>query len=368
MPEPFKNKINEEMIQVVARQTQKAWPKFDSVAFALEARRGLEALELKGRIDHLTRVWRRYLPKDYLEALRFTLKTLPPEFNSEAGWGDVVFYSWLHSHFIQIFGLEFPDESLAAMVEITKRGSCEFAVRPYLVKHPERTRAFLRRNLEHPSPHVRRWISEGTRPRLPWGERLQHLVEDPAPNIPLLQALRKDSSEYVRTSVANHLGDIAKDHPEVAVRIASEWIKEGFPHAEWIAKRGLRHLIKNGHPGALEALGFSKGTQARLSDLKLMKKRVQVGEDQSFQFSLTGSAGERLSIDYAVDYRLARGVTGRKVFKLAAKPIEKGQTLQFSKKHSFKPVSIRTLYPGEHAIVILVNGTELGRAVFQLVA
>jgi len=153
---------------------------------------------------------------------------------------------------------------------------------------------------------------------------------------------------------------------DVAVQIVSEWIKEGFPHAEWIAKRGLRHLIKKGHSGALEALGFSKGTQARLSDLKLMKKRVQVGEDQSFQFSLIGRAGERLSIDYAVDYRLARGGTGRKVFKLAVKSIEKGQTLQLSKKHSFKPVSIRTLYPGEHAISILVNGAELGKITFQL--
>ena len=366
MAEPFKNRINVDVIHLVARETKKALPKFESSRFVADAKRGLGALELKGRVDHLTRVWRRYLPTDFSKALEVVLKTLPPEFDSEAGWGDVVFYSWLHSHFVQIFGLDHPDQSLKAMIEITKRGSCEFTVRPYLVKYPEKTHSFLQSNLKHPSPHVRRWISEGTRPRLPWGERLQVLVEDPSPNILLLKALRKDSSEYVRTSVANHLGDIAKDHPDIAVKLASDWLHEGFEHAEWIARKGLRHLIKQGHPGALRALGFPSGTQALLSGFKVTKKRLRIGDDQMFHFKLTGGAQEKLSIDYAVEYRLARGKTGRKVFKLAVKSIRKDQKILFKKKHSFKPVSVRTLYAGDHSIVILVNGMELGKARFHL--
>lgn len=365
MGEPFKDRINESVIRAVAKETRNAWSSFDTAGFVKDAKCGLETLELKGRIDHLTRVWRRYLPSEYTKALKTILKMLPSEFDS-TGWGDAVFYTWLHSHFVQIFGLEHPAESLKAMVEITKRGSCEFTVRPYLIRHPEQTRAFLESNLKHPNPHVRRWISEGTRPRLPWGERLQSLVADPSPNIPFLQALRKDASEYVRTSVGNHLGDIAKDHPDVAVKLAKEWLHEGFEHAEWIARKGLRHLIKQGHPGALKALGFPVGTKSTVSGLKVMKKRIRVGEDQIFHFKLTGGAQEKLSIDYAVNYRLARGKTGRKVFKLAVKTVRKGESILFKRKHSFKPVSIRILYAGEHSIAILVNGMELGKAKFQL--
>jgi 3-methyladenine DNA glycosylase AlkC len=60
---------------------------------------------------------------------------------------------------------------------------------------------------------VRRLVSEGSRPRLPWGLQLKALVADPSPTLPLLRALQDDPSEYVRRSVANHLNDIAKDHP-----------------------------------------------------------------------------------------------------------------------------------------------------------
>ena len=364
--EPFKNRINGTLIERLADETARGWASFDRAGFVEGANRGLESLELKGRVDHVTRVWRRHLPDDYREALAIVLRSLPPEFDSESGWGDVVFYSWLHSHFVQVFGLDHPTESLEAMVEITKRGSCEFAVRPYLVRHTKLTRTFLKRHVKHPSPHVRRWISEGTRPRLPWGERLTSLVIDPSPNIPLLQALRRDSSEYVRTSVANHVGDIAKDHPRLAVELVGKWQAEGFAQAEWIARRALRHLVKQGDAGALGALGFAQGTSARISGLAVDRKSVSMGQEQVIRFTLNGEKRERLSIDYAVDYRNAKGGVNRKVFKLSVKSIAEREVLHFEKKHRFKPVSIRRLFPGEHAVTILINGLELGTARFTL--
>ncbi|MCF7764063.1 MAG: DNA alkylation repair protein [Verrucomicrobia bacterium] len=364
--EPFKNRINGALIERLGGETARAWASFDQAGFIACASRGLDSLELKGRVDHVARVWRGHLPDDYREALAIVLRSLPPEFDSESGWGDVVFYSWLHSYFVQVFGLDHPRESLEAMVEITKRGSCEFAVRPYLVRHSKLTRTFLRDHVKHPSPHVRRWISEGTRPRLPWGERLVSLVADPSPNIPLLQALRRDPSEYVRTSVANHVGDIAKDHPGLAVALVGKWQEEGFVQAEWIARRALRHLVKQGDAGALGALGFPPGTSARISGLAVDRKSLAMGEEQVIRFTLNGEKSERLSIDYGVDYRNAKGGMNRKVFKLAVRSIAGGEVLHFEKKHRFKPVSIRRLFPGEHAVTILVNGLELGTTRFML--
>ncbi len=45
---------------------------------------------------------------------------------------------------------------------------------------------------------MRRLVSEGTRPRLPWAMRLPLFIKDPSPVIDLLEALKDDDEEYVR--------------------------------------------------------------------------------------------------------------------------------------------------------------------------
>ena len=77
---------------------------------------------------------------------------------------------------------------------------------------------------ECPIHHVRRLISEETRPFLPWATRLPIFIKDPAPVLLLLEA-PKDDKEYVRRSVANSLNDIAKDHPDIVAQIAEQWLK-----------------------------------------------------------------------------------------------------------------------------------------------
>ena len=362
---PFKENVNKFLIRRLARESAAAWKGFLADDFEQKAARGLQKLELKARIDHVTRRWAEHLPAAYPRALKIVLKTLGPALKIET-FGDGIWYHWIHAHFVKLFGLNHPELSLKAMVEITQRGSCEFTVRPYLIQYPQKTRAFLKSQLKHPSAHVRRWISEGTRPRLPWGERLHAEVKDPSANLQLLKSLRKDSSAYVRTSIANHLNDISKDHPELAVKMASDWLKENLEHADWMARKALRGLIKQGHAGALKTLGFSSGTKARLGGLKADRKTVIVGEKLNFEFSLEGQASENLSIDYAVHFQMSAGKSASKVFKLTSKTIQKGEKLKFTKNHSFKPISTRRYYPGRHAIEILVNGKSLGKVFFEL--
>ena len=81
---------------------------------------------------------------------------------------------------------------------LTQRFTAEFAIRPLLRDHPAEVWPVLARWAEDPSPAVRRLASEGSRPRLPWGLRLQASVQDPRPAFGLLEKLQDDPDEAVR--------------------------------------------------------------------------------------------------------------------------------------------------------------------------
>ncbi|MDX2019419.1 MAG: DNA alkylation repair protein [Deltaproteobacteria bacterium] len=363
----FKHRVNEDLVRRLASATKAAWPLFDSKGFLRAVVAELEPLELKARIDFVTKQWAARLPSSYGEALPVVLATMGPPLTNDTDVSQSAFYHWLHAHFVQCFGLEHPQLSLSAMVEITQRSTAEFCVRPFFERYPRETLAFLKRLRTHASPHVRRWVSEGSRPRLPWGLRLQAFIKDPTPVLGLITPLRADPSLYVRNSVANNLNDIAKDHPDIVVETMRSWLSETKnTHAPWLAKRALRHLVKQGHAGALQTLGFGAGTQAKLVALRLERPRVRVGDHIEFEVLLRGRAPEKVNVDYAVTYQLAAGKTGQKVFKLKVLDLKQGQTVLLRKRHSLKPITTRRYYAGEHSITILANGQSLGSLKFDL--
>ncbi len=152
-------------------------------------------------------------------------------------------------------GLGAFEESMLAQYELTKRFTAEFSIRPFLIHHEAATLARLRQWTVDPDPNVRRLVSEGTRPRLPWAPRLPAFIADPAPVLELLELLRDDPSEYVRRSVANNLNDISKDHPDVVVEVARRWWADGDEPRRRLVRHALRTLVKRGDPAALEVLG-----------------------------------------------------------------------------------------------------------------
>lgn len=115
-------------------------------------------------------------------------------------------------------------------------------------------------------PHVRRLCSEGTRPRLPWTTRIPAFVANPDPVFPILEALKCDRSLYVRRSVANHLGDIAKDHPEKVFGICERWISSASSEVKWLIRHALRHPAKKGNQAAVQLRTAAK---ERSSSLRL---------------------------------------------------------------------------------------------------
>jgi hypothetical protein len=48
---------------------------------------------------------------------------------------------------------------------------------------------------------------------LPWAKRVPAILAHPRATLPVLDALHRDESEYVRRSVANHLNDLSRQQP-----------------------------------------------------------------------------------------------------------------------------------------------------------
>ncbi len=377
--EPFKNLINRDTVAATSAHLRRAWPRFDRKRFEAQATQGLEALEFKARAMQMADALQAALPDDFAHACEVLQASLAPPLALDAK-GEPVSHTpevaasgvagwavWSMGEFVARRGVRNVPTALACLHALTQRFTAEFAIRPLIQQHPAVVFHTLGRWLDDPSAHVRRLVSEGSRPRLPWGLRLQALVADPSPTLPLLRALQDDASSYVRRSVANHLNDIAKDHPD----LVAGWVRDHLIDAPGERSALLRHasrgLIKSGHAPTLAAWGLASGLKGEAS-LKLSAARAAVGGEIGLNVVLRSSARkpQLLEVDYAVHHVRANGSLSPKVFKGWKLTLAAGEERVFTKTHSLRPVTTRTLYPGQHKVEIRVNGVALAEAAFIL--
>lgn len=259
------------------------------------------------------------------------------------------------------------ERALDLIYENTKRFSMEWPIRPFLNRWPEETMARLKAWAVDDNYHVRRLVSEGTRPKLPWAKKLNMDVPTP---LPLLDTLHADPTRYVTRSVANHLNDIAKTHPDLVVDTLKSWHAAGKQDAkelDWMTRHALRTLIKQGHVGAMDLLGFKADAPVTLRRLSLKSDKVIAGEALQFELDLEASEQSPVIIDYAIHFQKAGGKVSPKVFKLKQAVLKKGKAQTFTKKHVLKAnATTFKLFPGAHKLVIQVNGRHLGEAGFDL--
>jgi hypothetical protein len=217
---------------------------------------------------------------------------------------------------------------------------------------------------------VRRMVSEGTRPRLPWAARLRRFQEDPAPVIALLEALRDDPEEFVRRSVANNLNDIGKDHPDILIDVARRWMVDASPERRRLIRHALRSLVKQGHLQALDILGYGQAAAIEVARAGISPRRARKGEAVAIQFGIrsTSRRPQRILVDLRVHYAKANGKTSPKVFKLRALDLAAGETASFSKRLSLADLTTRKHHPGTHRIDALINGTAHALGDFVLTA
>lgn len=358
---PFKEGINEGVVRYYTDGLAHA---FDGEAFHRDAMTGLQDLELKARVKHIAAVLRAHLDEDYTVALSHLVGLLDRSERSDKP--AYQFTHWPMAQFVEDHGLEHLEASAAAMKRITTRFTCEFAVRPFLVRYPEEMLAEMHRWASDEDVHVRRNASEGIRPRLPWGLRLQHFVEDPRPVFGLLERLRKDPEEYVRRSVSNCLNDVAKDHPAALMDLLERWDADPDAHTLWIKTRALRTLVKAGNSRALALLGFGPPS-VRVDGLTLDAGNYVLGDTMEMRFELVSESSEpqQLVVDYRVHFVKKNGSRSPKVFKLKNITLGPGESVSVVRRQHLKAISTRRYYPGTHAVDVQVNGQVFAATEFE---
>lgn len=355
----MKNLINRSLLERMAGELCLVHPAFPKSEF-LKLSSSLEGNELKARVLLVADGLKKHLPENYPKAVSILVKTMN---NGKLSGFDL----WPFSEYIGQFGLDHFDESLEAMTVLTQHFTAEFAVRPFFIKDQNKVLKFFARNVNHPNHHIRRWISEGSRPLLPWGERLPAFVIDPSPTIKLLEKLKYDDELYVRKSVANHINDISKHHPELVIQTLESWVKAAPEvHREkilWIKRHGLRTLIKKGNKDALRLMGVSGEAKIETGKIKLNQKIYHLNDRLEFQLEIrsTSKKSQRLVVDYLIDFQKSNGKKSSKVFKLKVLEIGAGEKVLIKKSHHLKKITTMKYYKGLHHLMIQVNGKILAQ-------
>lgn len=360
--------FNERVVDRLAANLARAWRGFDASGFRQTINSQLSALSFSGRANLIRDSLWEYLPKDYPRALEIILKALPVE-NAEE---DLTGYDWFivmpQNDFVAKYGLEHYDLSMRALYEMTKRFTAEGAIRAFILNDPERTLSILSKWAEDENPHVRRLVSEGTRPRLPWTIQLKPFIKDPRPVLSLLEKLKTDPVLMVRRSVANNLNDIAKDNPDQVVKTLRRWGNIKDEGTQWLIRHAARTLVKQGNQEALAVLGFDSKVNVTVLKIQIDKPVIKMGGDVTFSFEIKSGSrqSQNLVIDYVIHHVKANGRLAPKVFKLTKKQLGVGESLRLTKRHSFRPITTRKYYVGRHRLEIQVNGKIIEGIDFKL--
>ena len=368
MAEPLKNQFGLDVPEAIARMITAVHGPFPRAAFLQDVAQGYGALELMPRGKHIARALQRHLPSHFPQAVDVLLASMEQPSGRAPGGSLASFLFMPHSFFVAEFGLDHFEDAMRAQHVITQRFTAEFSIRPFLMRHPQATLARLAQWAHDPSEHVRRLVSEGTRPRLPWAPRLPAFQADPTPVLALLELLRDDPSLYVRRSVANNLNDIGKDHPQVLAQTARRWLQGAPAERDWVVRHALRWAVKQGAPWALDVLGFGKAARVALAGHSIEPAEPHIGTSVRNGFDLHNptSRQQELLVDLQVHYVKSNGSSSAKVFKLKTVELGTGQTVRLQKKLSLQEMTTRRHYPGTHRIDVLVNGQALPLGSFEL--
>ena len=357
MPEPLKNLYTPELVASLCHTVESMYPQFDSETFTKKVfDETWDSRELKERMLHISKTLHAFLPADYRAAVDI-LKPVSSRFEG--------FEYMFFPGYVELYGLDDYETSVSALEYFTPFSTSEVSVRPFIKKYPDEMMAQMQIWAGSENHHVRRLASEGCRPRLPWAMALPAFKKDPRPVLNILEKLKNDESEYVRRSVANNLNDISKDNPEIVIETAKSWLGDN-PHTDWIVKHACRTLLKQGEPSVMKLFGFTPPGHIRVKAF-VVDESVNMGENLAFSFTLEtdGNYPGKLRIEYAVDFMKSNGKLSRKIFKVSESECPQ-QEKEIVKKHSFRAITTRKHYPGQHALAVLVNGHELAYTCFEL--
>ena len=362
--------FNPKKVNQIASEIKSAYAPFEEEKFEEEVVEKFDELELKERIAYIRDMFRKYLPSDYVEATNILIKALPSELDptkTDDDFGEFIYASY--SDFVVTFGCteEHLDFSLNALREMTKRFTVEYSIRDFINVFPTQSFKMLEACSLSENYHERRLASEGCRPKLPWGKKLN---TEYSKTIFLLDNLFLDKTRFVTRSVANHLNDIAKLDATLVIETLKRWKaskKQNEKEMAFIISHSLRTLVKDGNVEALELLGYSSNPMIEVQNFKVESLEVKVGEALEFSFEIEAQKDEALMVDYVLYFQTKAGKLTPKVHKIKKLNLKKDECISIKKKHPFKAnMTTRKLYAGEHKVVLQINGNVYGEVVFEL--
>lgn len=340
----------------------------DADRFEAAVMERLTQLELKARITWIADCLCAVLPETLPEAAPILRAALPEPLDPTktdndfgrfiiAPLGEVVVSLGLEDH---------PGLSLDLLEEITQRFSMEWAIRPFLARWPDMVMDRLGDWAGHPNYHVRRLVSEGTRPKLPWAQAIP-LPPDRA--LPLLDRLHADPTRYVTRSVANHLNDVTKIDAALAFDRIEAWHArntQAQKELEWMTAHALRGLVKAGDPCAMALIGFDPDAAITVQDFHV-PATARIGETIEISATLAAAEETGALVDYIFWRTRSNGQLAPKVHKMKKLRLTPGTPVTVAKRHLLKgDATTYRLYPGPHRISLQVNGRVLGEADFDL--
>lgn len=356
MAEPFKNLFNKTSLLEFSKGIKKIYNEFqDEEFYKLVFDDKFENLELKQRMRHISMMLKLVMPPNYEKSIDILI---------EGTKGKNGFFYMVCADFVEIAGLDNLEKSVEALEAFTKLSSSEFAVRPFIIRYPEKMNIVLLEWAKSTDEHIRRLATEGSRPILPWAMDIPFLRENPSYLMNILENLMADESPYVRKSVANNLNSISKDNPKFVIEFAKRWYGIN-KNSDSIIKHGLRTLLKAGNPEALEIIGYSN-EKINIKNFQV-NKEVKLGENLNFSFEIYNDNGlNKIRVEYILHLLRQKEKYNKKIFKISEVD-DKNMSKQVEKKHSFREVTTRKYYEGLHYLTIVVNGIELETKEFWLI-
>lgn len=341
-------------------------PGFDPGRFQSQVMAGLHDRTLLDRLEWIADALESQLPADFGAMAEALEAAMPPILDPDLKDDD--FGRFIHAVpgvLAVRHGLEHhPERALDLIHAATRRFSMEYPIRHFLNRWPDVTLGRLQTWAEDPNYHVRRLVSEGTRPRLPWGKAI---TLDPLNAVPLLDVLHADPTRFVTRSVANHLNDLTRAHGGVVVQRLEAWGSEGRQSArelDWMSRHALRGAVKRGDRAALDHLGYRPGAVS--ARLEIATPQIAIGDTLHFVVVLEAPALLPVMVDYRLRFARPSG-TGEKVFKLKTARLKADTPLRLDKAHRLKgDATTFRLYPGRHHLTVQVNGEDVAEAGFDL--
>ncbi|MGW6880808.1 hypothetical protein ACWGEU_11170 [Streptomyces goshikiensis] len=351
--------LNAERIARIGREVHAVCPEFEADDFVASVMADLPRLELSARIARTSQGLHDHLPVTGPDALDILLRSLPPTPAAAGVTNDFGLHLYSpHSDYVSRYlrTAEHLEQSLAALARMTGYFSSELPVRHFLAEFPDETMKAVDAWSRDEDFRVRRLASEATRPLLPWAPRVA-LPADAG--LPVLETLYADPRLYVRTSVANHLGDIAATRPDLVLATLQRWKTSGRVTGErfaFLARNALSNRLKEGWSPAYALLGYAHDAPIALTPLVLERTELRDGDTLDFSAVLTATATAPVHVMIVI---VTTGPSGRpreKVAFVRRATAEPGQELRLAKSYPLRSTARWKVSPGPYSLALQVNG------------